>query len=68
MKLTSKQRKRLPQSEYALPGKRYPIPDKSHARDALARASEEYANGKLSASELKEIQVKAHAKLRGRRV
>lgn len=44
------QRKRLPASEFALPGKgtgpsgkgagSYPIPDKSHARNALARVSQ----------------------------
>ena len=40
-KLTGKQRKKLPKSSYALPGKRkYPIPDKAHAKNALARASQ----------------------------
>ncbi len=33
-------RKAMPQSEYALPGKRYPIPDKGHAKAALGRVSE----------------------------
>jgi hypothetical protein len=40
-KLTSRQRKRLPKGAFALPGKRaYPINDKSHARNALARVSQ----------------------------
>jgi len=40
-KLTSKQRKALPSSSFVEPGKRkYPIPDKSHARNALARVSQ----------------------------
>ncbi|MFJ7297538.1 DUF6582 domain-containing protein [Streptomyces collinus] len=40
-KLKAKQRKKLPKKSFALPGKRkYPIPDKSHARNALARASQ----------------------------
>lgn len=40
-RLTYKQRKNLPKSEFAIPEKRkYPIPDKSHARNALARVSQ----------------------------
>jgi hypothetical protein len=48
-KLTSKTRQGLPKSDFALPGKgegkkgagsgAYPIPDASHARNALARSS-----------------------------
>ena len=39
MKLTAKQRKDLPVSAFALPKRRYPIPDASHARNALARVA-----------------------------
>jgi hypothetical protein len=40
-KLTSKARKALPKKAFAEPGKRaYPIEDKSHARNALARVSQ----------------------------
>lgn len=39
--LTSKGRKKLGKKSFALPGKRkYPIPDKSHARNALARVAQ----------------------------
>ena len=38
--LTTKERKALPGSDFALPGGRYPIPDKSHGRNALARVSQ----------------------------
>ncbi|MGX7680068.1 DUF6582 domain-containing protein [Jatrophihabitans sp. DSM 45814] len=39
--LTTKDRKKLSKSSFALPGKRkYPIPDKSHARNALARVAQ----------------------------
>lgn len=38
-KLTAKARKAIPKKDFALPGGRYPIEDKSHARNALARAS-----------------------------
>ena len=38
--LTTEERKRMPASSYALPAERkYPIPDESHARNALARVS-----------------------------
>lgn len=39
-KLTSKERKRMPAKSFALPGGRYPIEDKNHARNALARVSQ----------------------------
>jgi hypothetical protein len=39
-KLTSKQRKKIPGKDFALPGRRYPIEDKAHARNALARVSQ----------------------------
>ena len=39
--LSTKQRKKLSKNEFALPGKRkYPIPDKAHARNALARVAQ----------------------------
>jgi hypothetical protein len=40
-KLTSKKRGRLKKTTFALPAKRkYPIPDKSHARNALSRVAQ----------------------------
>ncbi len=40
-KLTSKKRKRLKSSSFAIPSKRkYPINDISHARNALARVAQ----------------------------
>ncbi len=40
-KLSTKTRKALPKSSFAEPGKRaYPIEDKAHARNALARVSQ----------------------------
>lgn len=38
--LTTKQRKKLPLKAFALGGRRYPIEDKAHARNALARVSQ----------------------------
>ena len=43
--LTYKQRKRLPDSAFAIPKKRkYPIHDLSHARAALARVAQHGSN------------------------
>ncbi len=39
-KLTTKQRKAMPSSEFALGKGHYPINDESHARNALARVSQ----------------------------
>lgn len=50
-RLTQAERDALPDSAFALPGRRYPIPDKNHARDALARASEFHHRGELSDEE-----------------
>ena len=39
--LSTKDRKKLPEKSFALPGKRkYPIQDKAHARNALARVAQ----------------------------
>jgi hypothetical protein len=39
--LGTKERKKLSKKQFALPGKRkYPIPDKAHARNALARVAQ----------------------------
>lgn len=38
-KLTAKQRHKLPSKDFALPGGRYPINDRNHAKNALARVA-----------------------------
>lgn len=59
-KLTAGERKSLPKSDFGEPGKRkFPMPDKAHARNAKARASEEEHKGKLSKSEEEKIDRKA---------
>jgi hypothetical protein len=65
--LKAAQRKRLPSSSFALPGKgegksgkgsgSYPIPDASHARNALARVSQ---HG--TAQEKAQVRAKVKAK------
>lgn len=39
-KLTTKERAALPGKSFAGPGRSYPIPDKNHAANAKARASQ----------------------------
>lgn len=49
-KLHAKERNALPESDFALSGRRYPIEDKNHARDAEARASGKPEEGKVRAA------------------
>jgi hypothetical protein len=66
-KLKAARRNALPKSEFGIPGSRkYPMPDKNHARNAMARASEMHAKGRLSSSQLSEIRTKAKRKLQGK--
>ena len=65
--LTSAHRNALADRTFGLPKQRkYPISDKNHARNALARASQQYNSGRLSKSQEAQIDAKAHAKLRGK--
>jgi hypothetical protein len=58
--LKAKARNKLPKSEFGMPGERkYPMPDKSHARNAKARASEMEHKGKISESTKAKIDAKA---------
>jgi hypothetical protein len=66
MKLTAKARKALPKADFAGPGKSYPIPDKSHAANAKARASQAVNAGRMSKAEEKKIDAKANKKLKGK--
>lgn len=59
-KLTTAKRNKIPKKEFGLPGERkYPMEDKSHARNAKARASQMENKGKLSASSKAKIDAKA---------
>jgi hypothetical protein len=58
--LSTKKRESLPASKFGLPEERkYPMPDKSHARNAKARASQERHDGNLTATEKAKIDRKA---------
>ena len=59
--LKAKTRNKLPASTFGLPGsRRYPMPDKSHAANAKARATQMVAAGKLSPSSAAKIKAKAN--------
>lgn len=71
-KLTAAGRKNIPKSEFGLPHKvgssksggeagrgAYPMPDKSHARNAKARAAQQVKKGNLSSAEKSKIDAKA---------
>jgi len=56
-KLNAAKRKKLPKSDFAVPGRKYPVPDKNHARNALARVAQ---HG--SPKEKAEVKAKVKAK------
>lgn len=63
-KLSTKSRKALPKSDFGMPGERkYPMPDKSHAANAKARASQAVKAGRMSKSTEARIDAKANRKL-----
>jgi hypothetical protein len=58
--LSTRKRNSEPKSEFGLPEERkYPMPDKSHARNAKARASQQKKKGNLTAAEKNRIDRKA---------
>ena len=60
-KLTSKKRNSLKKEVFGLPGERkYPMPDKEHAINAKARATQMVKKGKLSPSSATKIKTKAN--------
>jgi len=59
-KLTAASRRRIPSSEFGEPKKRkYPMPDRAHAANAKARATQQVKRGRLSASTAAKIRAKA---------
>jgi hypothetical protein len=60
-KLHAAQRNKLSRSTFGIPGARkYPMPDRSHAANAKARATQMVKRGKLSASSAARIRAKAN--------
>ncbi len=58
--LTAKRRNSLPNSDFAVGGRKYPINDPNHARNALARVSE-YGDS----AEKAEVRAAVHRKYPG---
>ena len=59
-RLTTSTRKSLPKSDFGLPEqKKYPMPDRRHAANAKARASQEEERGLLSEADKKKVDRKA---------
>lgn len=66
-KLKAAARNKLPASSFGEPGKRkYPMPDKGHAANAKARASQAVNAGRMSASTEEKIDAKANGILHRR--
>ncbi len=75
MKISTKRRKALPKSEFGLPKEKgkggenkagrgaYPIDTKGRARNAKARASQQYNKGNLTKAEKDQIDRRADRKL-----
>lgn len=64
-KLSTGKKKKLKKSQFGLPGKRkYPMPDKKHAANAKARATQQHRKGKISKSTRDKIHAKANRVLK----
>lgn len=63
-RLTAAQRRRIPSSSFALSGRRYPVHNCSHARNALSRASMSYHRGNLTRKEHATVVRRARAAMR----
>lgn len=76
--MTAARRKKIPKSQVGLPKMKgegtpggaagrgsYPMPDKAHARNAKARASQQYNKGNLTKAQKGKIDRKADRKLKG---
>jgi len=65
-KLYAADRKRMPKSSFAGPGRSFPIQDTNHARLAISGATRSEHAGNISASEANKIKAKARGKLYSR--
>lgn len=59
--LKTSTRNKLPKSTFGLPGSRkYPMPDRAHAQNAKARATQQVDKGRLSPEQAATIRAKAN--------
>lgn len=59
-KLSASARKKIPASQFAGPNRSYPVPDRSHAANAKARASQAVKAGRMSKAAESKIDSKAN--------
>lgn len=62
-KLTASARKGIIDSAFALPGRRFPVEDKNHARAALSGATRALNAGNITPSQAATVRARAKAKL-----
>jgi hypothetical protein len=62
-KLTASERSDLPASQFAGPGRSYPIQDATHARKAIQLAPRGVAAGNITPQQAAAIKAKARSKL-----
>lgn len=62
-KLSAGKRRSMPKSQFAGPGKSFPVNDAAHARMAISGATRSEHAGNISASEAERIKAKARKKL-----
>jgi hypothetical protein len=62
-KLYAADRKKMPKSDFAGPGKSFPVSDPTHARLAISGATRSERAGNISASEAEQIKAKARGRL-----
>jgi len=65
-KLTAATRNALPKATFALPGRRFPVPDKAHAAVAKSYASQMENKGTLSPAQAATVRRKANKVLGGK--
>jgi hypothetical protein len=64
MKLDAADRKAIPKKKFGWPAKsKYPMPDKAHARNALARVAQQEPKGNVPPDIAAHIRAMAHAML-----
>lgn len=59
-KLSASARKKIPASQFAGPNRSYPVPDRSHAANAKARAAQAVKAGRMSKAQESKIDSKAN--------
>lgn len=64
-RLSTKQRKKLPSSSFAGPGRTYPVNDAEHARKAIQLAALSLKKGNITKAQYDAIVAKARRKLKG---